>query len=226
MASSHQTLLACALFFCLLGSFLPAIEGALVPISPSGDCGTIFANVGAGVITPFGVNGSTCIANAVTGLKTSVEGYTYYLRAANSGVLAPIGAYVYDLDGQTVVASSATLSSLPTDVASPNFTAVQATFPSPLTLQANSTYYFAFCFNATKTVGYHVAHNHTAGGNAFSFCQTDFASCVSSTSAWTVYMGDLRMDISSKPCPAPSSASTLSSSSFLALAQAWAYLRY
>ncbi|ELR24355.1 uncharacterized protein ACA1_165660 [Acanthamoeba castellanii str. Neff] len=216
-----QTPLSLALFWLLVATagFLPAfVTGALTPVSASGDCDSVITIVGESNVNPWGLGGSTCITNAVTGL-TSLESFTYYLRPMQNGTQAA-DAYVYNSDAEAVVASVA-LSGLPTDNSTTNYTAVQATFPSTVELSANTTYYLSFCINGTKTIGFYSGYNDT--GDAFLFCSGDTTTCLTSNSSWTYFGGVLTMEVSSKACPLPSSASSLRwGSSFVALA--WACL--
>jgi hypothetical protein len=218
-----QTPLSLALFWLLVATagFLPAfVSGALTPVAASGDCDSVISLVGDSNVNPWGLGGSTCITNAVTGL-TSLESFTYHLRPMQNGTQAA-DAYVYNSDAQAVVASVA-LSGLPNDTSVPTYTAVNATFPSTVKLSANTTYYLSFCINGTKTIGFYSAYNGT--GDAFLFCSGETTSCLASNSAWSYFGGVLTMEVSSKACPSPSSASNLRwGSSFVA--QAWAYLSF
>ncbi|ELR24353.1 uncharacterized protein ACA1_165640 [Acanthamoeba castellanii str. Neff] len=79
---------------------------------------------------------------------------------------------------------------------------------------------FIFCLNGTKTIGFYSGYNDT--GEAFLFCSGDTTTCLASNSSWTYFGGVLTMEVSSKACPLPSSASSLRwGSSFVALAWAW-----
>jgi hypothetical protein len=124
----------------------------------------------------------------------------------------PLISNDHKFNAEAVVAS-VTLSSLPTNNSTTNYTTVQAMFPSTVELSTNTTYCLSFSINGMK-VGYNDM------GDAFLFCSGNTTTCLASNSSWTYFGGVLTMEVSS---PLPSSASSLQwGSSFMALA--WACL--